>query len=211
MTTLYERNHTAEFLLSEASGSRSREAIVINAGAGALVAGTILALITASNAATASAAAGNTGNGTFGAITVSNDAITGTYAVEVTAEAADAGTFSVTDPNGLAVGTGTIGDEFSGGGLKFTIADGSTDFKVGDKWTVAVNAGLGEWVAYDDDGTNDGRRTASGILYAAVDATTSDARAAAIVRDAEVAAARLTGLDAAARVDLKAIGIIVRD
>lgn len=211
MTTLYERNHTAEFLLSEASGTRSREAVVINATAGNLVAGTVISLITSTNAATATADAGNTGNGVFGAITVTNDAITGTYLVEVTAEAAGAGTFSVTDPNGVVVGTGTVAVAFAGGGLSFTIADGSADFKVGDKWTVAVNAGLGEWVAYDDDGTNDGRRTASGILYAAADATTSDVRATAIVRDAEVAAARLTGLDAAARADLKALGIIVRD
>lgn len=211
MTILQERNHTGEFLLSEANGNRSRDVGTVNATAGRLDSGTVMAILTSANAGVVTADAGNTGNGVFGAVTVGNDAITGTYVVEITEAAAEGGTFSVTDPNGDAVGTGEVGVAFSAGGLSFTIADGATDFVVGDKWTVAVTAGLGEWVPYDDDGSNDGRRTASGILYTAVDATEADAQATFVVRDAEVAAARLTGLDAAARADLAALGIVVRD
>lgn len=211
MTILQERNHTGEFLLSEANGNRSRDVGTVNATAGRLDSGTVMAILTSANAGVVTADAGNTGNGVFGAVTVGNDAITGTYAVEITEAAAEGGTFIVTDPNGDVVGTGDVGVAFSAGGLSFTLADGATDFVVGDKWTVAVNAGLGEWVPYDDDGSNDGRRTASGILYTAVDATEADAQATFIVRDAEVAAARLTGLDAAARADLAALGIVVRD
>lgn len=211
MTILQERNHTGEFLLSEANGNRSRDVGTVNATAGRLDSGTVMAILTSANAGVVTADAGNTGNGVFGAVTVGNDAITGTYVVEITEAAAEGGTFSVTDPNGDAVGTGEVGVAFSAGGLSFTLADGATDFVVGDKWTVAVNAGLGEWVPYDDDGSNDGRRTASGILYTAVDATEADAQATFVVRDAEVAAARLTGLDAAARADLAALGIVVRD
>lgn len=211
MTILQERNHTGEFLLSEANGNRSRDVGTVNATAGRLDSGTVMAILTSANAGVVTADAGNTGNGVFGAVTVGNDAITGTYVVEITEAAAEGGTFAVLDPNGDAVGTGEVGVAFSAGGLSFTLADGATDFVVGDKWTVAVNAGLGEWVPYDDDGSNDGRRTASGILYTAVDATEADAQATFIVRDAEVAAARLTGLDVAARADLAALGIVVRD
>lgn len=210
MTILTQGNRTAEFLLSEANGARSREVIVVNATAGKLAAGTLLAKITAANAAIATADAGNTGNGTLGAVTVGNEAITGTYVLTITAAAANGGTFSVVDPNGDAVGEGAVGVQFDAGGLIFTLADGATDFIVGDAFTIVVNAGIGEWVAYDDDGTNDGRRAATGILYAAVDATEADANAVAIVRDAEVVGAKLTGLDANGQADLLALGLVVR-
>ncbi len=211
MPILQERNHTAEFLLSEANGYRSREVVTVNATAGNLVSGTLMADLSSANAGTATADGGNTGDGTVSSVTVGNDAITGTYVVEITEAVDDAGNFSVTDPFGSPVGTGAVGDEFSAGGLTFTISDGSTDFAVGDKWTIAVTAGVGEWVPYDNDGANDGRQTAAGVLYTAVDATEADAQATVIVRDAEVAATRLTGLDDDGRADLLALGIIVRD
>lgn len=210
MNTLTEPRRTGAYLKSEAPGTRSRESIAINATAGKLVVGTVLALITAANAGIATAASGNTGNGTLTGITVGNEAITGSYTVTVTAAATNAGDFVVADPFGAEVGTGTVGQAFSGGGIAFTLGDGSTDFAVGDAFTIAVNAGIGEYVAYDDDGSNDGRRTAAGILYAAVDATHQDAPAVAHVRDCEVYADELTGLDDAAVADLLALGIVVR-
>lgn len=210
MNTQTEARRTGAYLMSEASGTRSRENIVINATAGKLLPGTVLAKLTATNAGSASAVSGNTGNGTVSGITVSNAAITGTYRVTITAAATNGGAFKVTDPFNAEVGTGTVGAAFSGGGIGFTLGDGSTDFAVGDAFTIAVNAGLGEYVAYDDDGSNDGRRTASAILYAAVDATEQDVPAVAHVRDCEVDANELTGLDDAARADLLALGVIVR-
>lgn len=210
MTVITKGPRTAAHVLSEASGSRSREAIVINATAGKLAAGTVLAKITSANAASATADSGNTGNGTIGTITVANTAITGNYVLTITAEGANAGTFALVDPLGAQVGTGTVGAAFSGGGLSFTLADGTSDWDVDDFITIAVNAGLGEWVAYDDDGTNDGRRAATGVLYESVDATESDAHAVAHVRDCELSEAELTGLDAAGKADLLALGVIVR-
>jgi hypothetical protein len=202
--------HAGEFLLSEASGERSRENIIISAGSGVLPAGTVLAKITAANALTSTAQGGNTGNGTVGSTSVTSAAITGTYVLEITTAAANGGSFEVTDPLGNVVGTGTVGVAFSGGGISFTLSDGSTDFAVGDGFNLAVKAGLGEYTAYDDDGTDDGRRAASAVLYAAVDATTEDVRAAAIVRDAEVTERLLSGLDANGKADLLDQGIIVR-
>ncbi|WP_349569401.1 head decoration protein [Azotobacter salinestris] len=210
MSVKTETRRAGDFILSEANGTRSREEITVNATAGKLSAGTLLAKITAANAASATAGGGNTGNGTMGTITVGNEAITGTYTLTITEAAANAGDFSVTDPNGAVIGTGTVGVAFSAGGLAFTLADGSTDFAVGDTFSIAVNAGIGEWVAYDDDGTNDGRRAATGILYGNVDATSADARAVAIVRDVEVIESLLIGLDDNGKADLLALGIIAR-
>lgn len=47
MTILQEGNHTGEFLLSEANGTRSREQVVFAAAAPAMVSGTVVGKITA--------------------------------------------------------------------------------------------------------------------------------------------------------------------
>lgn len=112
---LFESRHTGEFLISEASGTRSREEVTIDASAGAMVAGTVVSKLTAS----------------------------------------------------------------------------------------------GKYVAYDDVGT-DGSEVAAGVLYAAVSDLAVDQKAVVIVRDAEVAENRLTGVNANAKVDLAALGVIVR-
>jgi hypothetical protein len=68
----------------------------------------------------------------------------------------------------------------------------------------------GKYVAYDEAGTDDGRRVAAGILYTNAPDSASDQNVVAIVRYAEVKGADLTGLDANGTADLKALGIIVR-
>lgn len=210
MSIKTEGVHAGEFLCSEANGSRSRKEVTITAGAGILAAGTLIALITAANAAVATADGGNTGNGVMGAITTASAAITGTYVLTITEAVANGGAFELVDPLGSLVGTGSVGVAFDAGGLSFTLADGVTDFIVDDVFTIAVTAALGEYRPYDDDGTDDGRRAASGILYAPVDATLNDIRAVAVVRDAEVIERLLTGLDAAGAADLLALGIVIR-
>lgn len=210
MTIKTEGVYAGEFLLSEANGTRSREEVVIAAGSGILKAGTLIALITAANALTPTADGGNTGNGTIGSVTVTSMAITGNYILTITEAAANGGKFELVDPTGALVGEGSVGQVFTGGGLTFTLSDGSTDFAVDDSFTLVVRANLGEYVPYDDDGTDDGRRAASGILFAPVDATLNDVRAVAVVRDAEVVERLLTGLDTNGRADLLAKGIIIR-
>lgn len=210
MSIKTEGVHAGEFLLSEANGSRSRTEVIITAGAGILAAGTLIALITAANAATPTAGVGNTGNGVMGAITTASEAITGTYVLTITEAVANGGNFELVDPLGSLVGAGSVGVAFDAGGLSFTLADGATDFIVDDVFTIAVTAALGEHRPYDDDGTDDGRRAATGILYAPVDATLNDIRAVAVVRDAEVIERLLTGLDAAGAADLLALGIVIR-
>lgn len=210
MSIKTEGVHAGEFLLSEANGARSRENIVIVTGAGKLAAGTLLAMITAANAMVPTAAGGNTGNGTIGSIAISSEAVSGAYLLTITEAAANGGTFEVTSSSGAVIGTGEVGVAFEAAGIGFTLADGSTDFAEGDAFTLAVTANLDEYVPYDDDGTDDGRRTASAILYGPVDATDVDVMAVGIVRDAEVTERLLTGLDANGRADLSALGIVIR-
>ena len=91
-------------------------------------------------AATAAAVAGsgNTGNGAMGAITVSAGAKRGVYTLEITAIAVNGGAFRVSDPDGVFVDDGRVAVAFSAGGLAFTLADGATDFVVGDTFAITV-------------------------------------------------------------------------
>lgn len=88
-------------------------------------------------AATAAAAAGNTGNGAFGAVTVGAGVKPGVYQITCIEPAANAGVFLVEGPDGVTVGRATVAVAFTGP-INFTIADGATDFISGDRFTVTV-------------------------------------------------------------------------
>lgn len=154
----------------------NKEATILS-GSGALDAGTVLGRIVeggTQTVAAAAAGAGNVGNGTVGSLTGDAGAKPGTYRITIIEPATDAGTFAVEDPDGVEVGTGTVGVAFNGP-INFTLADGSTDFSAGDFFTVAVSyATSGKYAPHDPAGT-DGRETAAAILYDTVDATSGDA------------------------------------
>lgn len=214
MTTLTESTHRGEHIVSEAEGSRSRDPITILSGrslAAAVVLGAVLA-----GAATPAAAAGNTGNGTIGAVTTGVGVKAGVYQLTCVEPATDGGVFSVEDPDGVALGVAEVGTEFTGGGLTFTIADGATDFVAGDAFTITVAEGSGKYVQLDLTAT-DGSEVAKGILYDAVDASSADAPGVAHLRDCEVNAAELvwpdgitTNQKTAALAQLAELGIIAR-
>lgn len=208
MTVLNEGKHTGEFLLSEGNGSISRETVTISSAAAALVPGTVLGKITL-GAVTSAAVAGNTGNGTMGSVTLSLGAKPGVYKLTIVEPASNAGAFVVEDPDGIIIGNGDVASAFSAGGLAFTLADGATDFASGDQFNITVAAGSGKYVAYDSAATN-GAAVAAGVLYAAAPDSASDQKAVAIVRMAEVIEAELTGIDAAAKLQLAALNIICR-
>lgn len=67
----------------------------------------------------------------------------------------------------------------------------------------------GEYAAYSN-AASDGTEVAAGILYAKVADSAADQKAVIIARHAEVKDDELTGIDAAGRTDLKALGIICR-
>lgn len=94
-----------------------------------------------------------TGNGvmTLDATTpVLAGAKNGTYVVTCVTAAANGGTFRVEDPDGYVLGDVAVGATFADD-IKFVIADGSADFVVGDKFTIAVTVNAGRIPL---DGTN---------------------------------------------------------
>lgn len=214
-------NYPSEWLKWEEGGWYSRENVTILAGSGAvraLTSGMVLGKI-AVGAATPAAYAGNAAStGTIGTVTVGAGAKPGVYNVVIVEPATNAGKFTVEDPDGVTVGTGTVAVAFSGGGLGFTMADGATDFISGEGFTITVAAGSAKYVQMDDAGT-DGRQNAAGILIFDTTAPDgADIKAAIIARNAIVSDNGIkwkSTVDstekAAAVVQLKALGIQVRE
>ena len=91
-----------------------------------------------------SEAAGNTGDGTItDAPTIGAGAKVGRYVMTIVEPATNLGDFIIEDPDGVQIGSGVVGTEYSGNGLTFTIADGATDAAVGDQWYIDVSADAG--------------------------------------------------------------------
>jgi hypothetical protein len=70
MTVLVETHHPAEFILSEASGQRSRDTITIASGAGIIATGTVLGKVTATGKYVASAVGASDGSEVPAAINI---------------------------------------------------------------------------------------------------------------------------------------------
>lgn len=193
----------ADIVLSEGDESYSRDNVVVTQSGAAVQSGTLLTQIGDAGAAAAVAAAGNTGNPTFGAITVGAAAIPGAYDVTFTA----ATKFDVEDPLGVKIGSGTTGVAFSKAGMGFTLTAGGTPAIAGDGFAINVAAGNGKYIPYVAAGASG---PADAILVTPLPAATGDVKALAITRMAEVNGTALVGLDATAKVQLAAKGIVVR-
>ena len=188
MTTLTETVHNAESFISEAEGSRAREKITVKSGQN-LKACAVLGTIVSATVVSAAKAGGNTGNGTF-TVDATTPALLGAqpgvYTLRCIAAATNNGTFRLEDPNGvvlgdtvMAGGAGTVAEQVKG-----ALADGSTDFVVGDGFDITVSAIIAKEVEYNPAGT-DGSQIATGILYGAVDATSADKPGVAFKRSCE--------------------------
>lgn len=90
-------------------------------------------------AAVAAAVGGNTGNGTMSAVTAAALTKKGVWTLTVIAAATNAGTFTLEDPDGNTIDTGTVGAAWNKAGLGFTLNDGAADFAVGDQFTITVS------------------------------------------------------------------------
>lgn len=208
-----EKAHAGEFLISEASRTRSRQNVTA-ASEQTWLPGT---LVSKSNvgalAAEATAAAGNTGNGAMGAVTVDANADLGVYRVVITDAAANAGNFAVEKPDGSLDGAGTVGVAYNGS-INFTLADGATDFAVNDAFEIEVTIGDAEelWVAWEIG------LTAAGVSFDhCVTGEAETASAVIIDGDAEVNGNLLAYPEGAtlsekveAREQLRRLGIKVR-
>lgn len=199
----------ADFVLSEADGARSRENGTLLTGE-TVVAGQVLGAVEVGTAA-AVADAGNTGTGTFGAITVGAGAKAGVYHLEIIEPGTNAGTFILEDPDGIEVGTGTVGVAFSAGGIGFTLGD-ATDFVAGDGFKITVAAGSGKLRAFATANTDGSQHPRAIALYG--NTASADLPISYIARDAEVNLKSLTypsGQDSAVIAGLLTRGIIARN
>lgn len=215
MTTLTEKFHAGSFLLSEAPGAAARRNGVLNSGQN-LQAGTVLGRIV--NGTTAAVVPGtNTGNGVF-TIDATNPvrvgAKLGTYTIRCSVAAANGGTFQVYDPNGDLIGQVLVGATFDNQ-IKFAIADGASDFVVGDSFTIAVLTITGDYTAWAPAAT-DGSQRVAGLLLDTVDASSADTAAAIFVGPGEVVGDGLGWSGASAnniligKGQLSELGIVVR-
>lgn len=137
MTTMAAR--TGEFLLSEAPGTLSREAVVLASGAGSLSAGSVLGRVTKRQAAAPIPTIVGTGTGLMSALTFGPDAQVGSYVITLLATSATAA-FSVVAPDGTALPNGAVGTAYKSNHLSFLISDGGT-MTIGDAFTAVVTAG----------------------------------------------------------------------
>ncbi|MDP2167973.1 MAG: head decoration protein [Thermodesulfovibrionales bacterium] len=104
------------------------------------------------------------------------------FTITVSASGAG-GEIEVTDPDGNKLPSAKIGTAYTSEQVNFTVNDGSTDFIVGDKFTIAIVAGSGK-VKILTPAAVDGTQNAYGIIIGAVDASGGDLAGVAVVRDA---------------------------
>ncbi len=156
--------------------------ITLKSGAGALARGTVLGKITLGAVTSAAKSGGNTGTGTCtvdATTPLLGNAKAGIYTVRFVVAATNNGSFIVSDPLGrvigevvMAAGAGT----FAATDIKFAIADGGTDFVVGDGFDITVAAGSGKYLKALAAAV-DGSQVPDCILDADTDATSADADA----------------------------------
>ena len=212
MTELTEPNTLGDGIRWEQSNDYSREKVTVKSGEDLslleVVGKVLVAVPTTGTAGT------NTGNGTCGSVAGGARTIPETWTLTCVTAATNAGKFSVIGSVTGRIADATVAVAYASSLINFTIADGSTDFAVGDSFTIAVAAGSGEVAALDLDGV-DGTNRAAGIMVAAADATAAAVAGAAIVRDAMIDPDNLvwpTGISAdqkaAALADLADLGIV---
>lgn len=188
MTVFTEGRHPGEALLSEGPGSISRAALTI-AAEQVIGANMLLAKLAVAAGVDVSQAFEGTGNGV---LTVADPAVNskvqdGDYTITCFEAASDAGKFRVEDPQGRHVGDATVGVAFNKE-IKFTIADGATDFVVGDRFilSVAANSDDFQYVAFDPTGADGSEIPSAMALYPVETGAGETAQIAGIVRMATI-------------------------
>lgn len=99
--------------------------------------------------ATATARGGNTGNGVMSAVAVGSGAKAGTYKLTIIEPVSNGGAFTVEDPEGIPLPSGSVGAPYAVSWLGFTLADGSVDFVSGDQFDIVVAQGAAGLTAGD--------------------------------------------------------------
>jgi hypothetical protein len=211
-----------DLLAYELDQNYCREAGVLRNGVGLLAGFSVLGMQTLGTLAGAIAALGtNTGNPTFGAVTVAAGSQVGEYDMVME----DATHFIVLapapDPNttGAEIGHGVFGSAFSAGGVGFTGTAGGTACVAGDSFKITVTAAAGDGkLGPINFSATDGSQNAMGISTGSADSASGDApiyylaRGPMIVRAEELIwpGGATTNQIAAATAQLALLGIVVR-
>jgi hypothetical protein len=222
LTTLSYKTDT-DVVKTEGPNRISRDEGILASGTSALVSipGLVVGKIAVGAATPVAKSGGNTGNGLLtmdGTTPVKSGVKPGVYQVRFTAAAANNGTFRVTDPDGfvlgdvvMAGGTGAFDND-----VKFSIADGATDFIVGDGFDITVATGSGKYAPFSLTGNNGSEKPVA-ILLENANASVADQRVVLLARHAEVVLQSLvwpvgitTTQKAAALAALETKGIVAR-
>lgn len=186
MTVLTEKLGPGSCIIQEGDHFYSRDVVVVNAGDGVTYpANTVLGKITLgaiSSAAKSGGNAANTGALTLDAATpILAGAQAGVYTVRCVAVASNSGTFRVEDPNGYVLGDVAVGATFSDQ-IKFSIADGSQDFILGEGFDITIAAGAGKYVIWNPANLDGSQAPAAILIYP----VTGEEEATVIRRHAQV-------------------------
>jgi hypothetical protein len=165
----------------------NREPVSIASGQ-VLVAGEVLFQ---SLTASATAGGGNHGNGTATIQAVGVDALPGTYTATCTATRTNRGIFELRDSLGYVLGRANVGTPYVSDILGFTIADGSTDFAIGDTFAIVVT-GSASLASYDFTASASPPQVAAAVLGEDVDTTGGAAEQFAIATGPSIVAAGFT-------------------
>jgi hypothetical protein len=206
-----ETNYLGDVLKYEAPNLFSRDQVTLTAGNLALgaVVGRKAPAVTVTPGT-------NTGNGVMGTVTLGPAALPGNYVLTCKTKVTNAGVFTVVDPRGLPLPDLTVAVAYAGDHINCTLADGSTDFEVGDTFTIAVSVAseIGEF----NPAASDGLQFAAGVLVEAVDASAAPRETVIIAREAIVSRPALVWKSgttapqkAVAIAQLKTLGILVRE
>jgi hypothetical protein len=147
MVVLTEKARWGEAIMSEGNFHISRENVPVADGV-VIAANSIFGKLAVAAGVVVSQSYAGTGNGvlTLANPAVNSKVVDGVYKVTFITAAANAGTFRVERPDGTEVGVGTVGVAFNKE-VKFTIADGATDFIVGDSFSLNVQADAVDFTA----------------------------------------------------------------
>jgi hypothetical protein len=145
----------------------------IRVASGVLPRGAVLGQKT-STSFNVAAVAGNTGNGTIGAVSEGATPLYGVYTIKATAPTV----FSVTDPEGNAQANANAGNAYTSSTINFTITAGATAFVAGDSFTVEVVEATGDYVLSVKTAT-DGSQTPTAVLVTTTDASAAPQEAGA--------------------------------
>jgi len=219
MTTYTEAKRIGDIIKREYSERLyTREAGTMKSGTAAQTVGAVLGKILTAGATETHA--GNTGNGAMtldGTTPVLAGAAPGVYTVKCHQAVTNGGIFNVVAPSGACLGVIAVGQTFANR-IKFSIADGATDFVVGDTFLVTVAEGSGKLTALTP-AANDGSQIPVGVLATDCDASAADAPCVYLARGPAVVssdglvwpAGISDSAKATALATLLAMGIVKRD